>query len=182
MATEPTSPSIVVSLAPMGWADLPSVVAIDASASPHPWSEATFLAELTRDDRRYLVARTTRRNAPRAGSSPTFGSPVDPGEQTVELVGFVGVALFPEEAHVMTVAVAPAVQGRGIGARLIAEMLDVVARAGRDAVTLEVRASNGAARRLYGRAGFDEAGVRPAYYPDGEDAVIMWRRRGVEVS
>ncbi len=44
-------------------------------------------------------------------------------------------------------------------------------------MTLEVRSSNAAARALYGRFGFDEAGVRKDYYRDmGEDAVIMWAR------
>ncbi|MYD29817.1 MAG: ribosomal-protein-alanine N-acetyltransferase, partial [Dehalococcoidia bacterium] len=44
---------------------------------------------------------------------------------------------------------------------------------GAEAVTLEVRVSNGAARALYGGCGFEEVGERLRYYADGEDAVIM---------
>ena len=40
--------------------------------------------------------------------------------------------------------------------------------------TLEVRASNGAAIRLYERFGFRPVAMMKSYYPDnGEDAVVM---------
>ena len=165
-----TAPQLAaVGLVPMGRADLPQVLAIEVAVASRPWSQATFLVELNRADRRYLVARPV----PVGSEAPGVEAGV---------VGFAGVALYPDEAHVMTIAVDPAVQGQGIGARLVAGMLDEVARAGLTAATLEVRAGNVAARRLYRRAGFEDAGVRSAYYPDGEDAVIMWRRPGVEVS
>ncbi|MXY71468.1 MAG: ribosomal-protein-alanine acetyltransferase, partial [Dehalococcoidia bacterium] len=44
---------------------------------------------------------------------------------------------------------------------------------GAAAVTLEVRASNEAARALYRGCGFEEVGERRRYYADGADAVIM---------
>ena len=46
-----------------------------------------------------------------------------------------------------------------------------------DAETLEVRVSNAPAIGLYKKFGFAEAGVRPKYYENGEDALIMWRKR-----
>jgi ribosomal-protein-alanine acetyltransferase len=183
-------PLAVVSLAPMARADLPQVLAIEARTTSRPWLLSGFLTELARADRRYLVARSVSSGSgaatgvgdPGGGSAGAGWATGDGEEAAVGVVGFAGVALFPDEAHVMTVAVDPASQGRGIGARLVAGMLEEVARAGLDAVTLEVREGNLVARRLYRRAGFGEAGVRPGYYPDGEGAVIMWRRRGVEVS
>jgi [ribosomal protein S18]-alanine N-acetyltransferase len=175
-----TRPVATVCLAPMGRADLPRVLAIEAETSSRPWSDAAFRAELACGDRRYLVARSV---------SPGLGHAAGGGGATVggaglegEVLGFAGVALFPDEAHVMTLAVDPESQGQGIGARLVAGMLAQVASAGLEAVTLEVGERNLAARRLYRRAGFEDAGVRPRYYPDGEGAVIMWSRRGVEVS
>jgi len=195
-----TAPQLAgVGLTPMGRADLPQVLAIEVAVASRPWSQATFLVELNRADRRYLVARPlpvgsedpgvadpgvqTVAGGGAAGGGAAGGGAAggDPGPEA-DVVGFAGVALYPDEAHVMTIAVDPAVQGRGIGARLVAGMLDEVARAGLAAATLEVRAGNVAARRLYRRAGFEDAGVRSAYYPDGEDAVIMWRRPGAEVS
>lgn len=179
----------VVSLATMRRADLPQVLAIEVETSSRPWLLSTFLTELARADRHYLVARSVSPGSDDGSDGDARGGTASGGGATGDdagggggVVGFAGVALFPDEAHVMTVAVDQSSQGRGIGSRLVAGMLDEVARAGLDAVTLEVRAGNVAARRLYRRAGFGEAGVRPAYYPDGEGAVIMWRRHGVEVS
>lgn len=173
-----------VGLAPMGRADLPRVLAIEVAVASRPWSQATFLVELNRADRRYLVARPVPGGSADPDGEAAAGGGAAGGEpgREADVVGFAGVALYPDEAHVMTIAVDPAVQGRGIGARLVNGMLAEVARAGLTAATLEVRAGNVAARRLYRRAGFEDAGVRSAYYPDGEDAVIMWRRPGVEVS
>jgi [ribosomal protein S18]-alanine N-acetyltransferase len=177
-----TPPAVAVVLAPMRRADLPRVLEIEVAVSSRPWTDAAFLMELNREDRRYLVARSIPGAA--GGTGGAVGGIEDGAAGATadgEVVGFGGVALFPEEAHVMTLAVDRRAQGRGVGAQVVAGMLDEVARAGRRAVTLEVRASNGPARRLYRRAGFEDSGVRPAYYPDGEDAVIMWRH-DVEVS
>jgi [ribosomal protein S18]-alanine N-acetyltransferase len=191
-----TRPVATVCLAPMGRADLPRVLAIEAETSSRPWSDAAFRAELAREDRRYLVARSVSPALGHAAGGGDGGGGTSGGGHAAggggataggaglggEVLGFAGVALFPDEAHVMTLAVDPESQGRGIGARLVAGMLAQVASAGLEAVTLEVGERNLAARRLYRRAGFEDAGVRPRYYPDGEGAVIMWSRRGVEVS
>ena len=92
------------------------------------------------------------------------------------MVGFGGVALLAGDAHVMTVAVAPDAQRGGVGTAVVHGLLAEAVAAGMTAATLEVRRSNRSARRLYRRVGFREDGVRPRYYPDGEDAVIMWLR------
>ncbi len=95
-----------------------------------------------------------------------------------------GVAIMAVEAgdgHLLDLAVVADHRRRGIGRALV----DALRRLAHDelgvtAMTLEVRRSNAAARELYGRLGFTEAGERPDYYPDGgpdggrEPAVIMW--------
>ncbi len=80
-----------------------------------------------------------------------------------------------DEAELLTLAVLPAVQGRGIGGGLLAVALAEAARRGAAAVLLEVAPGNDAARTLYGRAGFGEVGLRRDYYPDGGDALVMRR-------
>jgi [ribosomal protein S18]-alanine N-acetyltransferase len=110
--------------------------------------------ELGRGDRHYLVARD---------------------QVDGEVVGYAGVAVLAGDAHVMGLAVGPTAQRCGVGGRLLETMLAVVFRSGVSAVTLEVRPTNTSALRLYRRAGFAAEGRRPAYYPDGEDAIIMWR-------
>ena len=77
----------------------------------------------------------------------------------------------------MTVAVVPAHRGRGLGDLLLEELLRLAADGGAEAVMLEVRADNVAARRLYERHGFEEVSVRRRYYrrPGARDvdAVVM---------
>lgn len=132
-------------------AHLDRVVAIEAATTERPWSERGFRDELARPDRIYLVALADG-----------------------EVVGFGGIALQAGDAHVMKLAVDAAARGRGHGRRLVRGLLDAAVSRDVDGVTLEVRAGNDVATRLYRRAGFAVAGVRTGYYPDGEDAVIMW--------
>lgn len=139
-------------IVPMAPHHLDVVVAIESATQPRPWSRAMFAEEFGRDDRHYLVALDA----------------VD------VVVGFAGVAMFAGEAHVMTVHVIDAVRGRGIGTRLVAGLLAHARDIGCQAATLEVGAANGPAQRLYGRLGFVERGRRLGYYPNGDDAVIMW--------
>jgi ribosomal-protein-alanine N-acetyltransferase len=92
-----------------------------------------------------------------------------------QVVGYGGLMVHAEEAHITTIAVQPSHQHRGIGARL---MLDLVsearARAART-IALEVRMANWPAQRLYAWFGFRPVGVRKNYYAEtGEDALIMW--------
>lgn len=133
--------------------DLRAVTAIEADRNRDPWSRTLFAGELDRpgDDRHWLVAS--------AG---------------VTVVGFGGVMYAAGEAHMLNLAVAGAWSGRGIGRRLCEALLAEAAHRAATGFTLEVRASNTAAQALYASLGFDSAGVRPGYYPDGEDAVIMW--------
>lgn len=139
-------------LAPMRPDDVPAVAALEAAARTRPWSLATIAEEVERADRRYVVAR-------------------DPDGR---LLGYAGVTVGAGEAHVLTVVVAPDVRRRGLGRRLVLEVLGEARAAGAAAATLEVRASNHAARALYDELGFASAGLRPGYYPDGEDADIRW--------
>ena len=93
-----------------------------------------------------------------------------------ELLGWAGVRVVGDEADIMTVGVIPAARRHGVGARLVAELLDLARGRGATLAYLEVRFDNAAARRLYGREGFDEVGIRRGYYDGGRvDAVVMQR-------
>jgi [ribosomal protein S18]-alanine N-acetyltransferase len=140
------------SVAPMTEDDLGGVRAVEATAFDDAWSAATWRGELARDDRRWRVLRLD-----------------------AETVGFAGLWVAVDAAHVMRLAVAPVWRGQGLGGTLLDDLLEQAARAGREALTLEVRASNAAAISLYRRRGFVSHGTRPGYYADGEDAVVLWR-------
>lgn len=138
---------------PLAFADLPQVIGIERRAFTTPWSLAMFVLELSKPSGLCLAA-------------------VEPGDATLR--GYLVCSRFDTVWHLMNVAVDPDHRRRGIGLALLGEM---IGRAGVDAeYTLEARASNAGAIRLYERFGFRAAGRRPRYYRDnGEDAVIMWR-------
>jgi ribosomal-protein-alanine N-acetyltransferase len=145
-------PPVRLVVEPMRLDDVPAVQAIEQASFTTPWPANAYRTELeTNRLATYLVARA--------------------GE---EVVGYAGVWLMVDEAHVTTFAVHPAWRRRGIGERLLLALLDrALARHAREA-TLEVRLSNLAARRLYEKFGFKPVGVRPRYYSDDdEDALIM---------
>jgi ribosomal-protein-alanine N-acetyltransferase len=92
-----------------------------------------------------------------------------------ELVGYAGLMMTLDEAHITTIAVEPRHHRSKIGTRLLLVLVrDAIAR-GASAITLEVRMSNRGAQDLYRRFGFASVGVRKNYYQEvNEDALVMW--------
>jgi [ribosomal protein S18]-alanine N-acetyltransferase len=87
--------------------------------------------------------------------------------------GVIVARVAADEAEVLTLAVAPAVRGGGIGAALLSEAMTMAAAMGARAVFLEVSVANIAAQRVYTRAGFVQAGLRRHYYSDNTDALVL---------
>jgi [ribosomal protein S18]-alanine N-acetyltransferase len=143
-----------VRLRPMVAGDLDAVVRLERAAGGLSWTREMFARELEdQGSRVWLVAESDERR----------------------VVGYVGVILVVDAAHVVNVAVEPPARRAGLATRLMAAVLDEARRRGAAAATLEVRASNTGARELYRRLGFVPVGARPRYYGDtGEDAIIMW--------
>ena len=145
-------PPLRILVEPMTVDDLRAVHAIERASFSVPWPDDAYRNEiLTNRLASYVVAR--------AGD---------------EIVGFGGLWVMVDEAHITTFAVDPRWRRRGIGEWLLLGLLDrAVERRAREA-TLEVRLSNMPARRLYEKYGFRPVGIRPRYYSDnGEDALIM---------
>jgi [ribosomal protein S18]-alanine N-acetyltransferase len=132
--------------------DLPAVQAIERASFTTPWPPHAYRQELeTNRLAHYLAA--------------TIGATV---------VGYGGIWLMVDEAHITTFAIHPSWRRRRIGERLLLALLDLALDARAREATLEVRISNLAARRLYEKYGFRPVGIRPRYYSDnGEDALIM---------
>lgn len=92
------------------------------------------------------------------------------------VAGFCAFWLIVDEIHINNVALRPAFRARGLGTALLTHVLAEARRLGASRATLEVRASNVGAQRLYARLGFAQTGVRRRYYTNPvEDAVILWR-------
>jgi len=95
-----------------------------------------------------------------------------------KLVGFILSRTAPDEAEILSVAIAPGWKGRGLSRQLLDLHLRRLAGAGVRSVYLEVGESNEPARRLYRQAGFREVGRRQGYYEDGATALILRRDLG----
>ena len=137
--------------------DVAAVMAIERRSFSAGWPATAFERELAQNKMaRYLVLEGQGKGA------------VD------GIVGFAGVWLMVDEAHVVTVAVVPEQRGKGYGRLLVHGLIGVASEHGMQVATLECRISNSIARALYGSYGFYEVGLRKRYYSDNqEDAVIM---------
>ena len=90
------------------------------------------------------------------------------------LLGFVGIWLMVDEAHIVTIASRPERRREGIGERLLIAAIELARDLDQVVVTLEVRASNVEAQAMYEKYGFARVGLRKRYYTDNnEDAVLM---------
>jgi [ribosomal protein S18]-alanine N-acetyltransferase len=142
-----------VGIVPMRRRHLRSVLRIESSVYPRPWSLGLFNSELSlRGSRSYRVAKV--------------GSAV---------VGYAGLMHVAGEAHVTTLAVDPQFHRCQVGSRLLLALARTAQSWGCRSMTLEVRMGNTPAQDLYRRFGFAPAGVRKGYYAEtGEDALVMW--------
>ncbi len=140
-----------VSLRPMKPSDVPAVANIESDVFESPWSIGVLKEELGAPRRTYVVAE----------------------DKSGDLVGYAGVMIVEDDAHVTTIAVVPQMRGRGIATRLMVSLINAVLAAGARHLTLEVRESNAQAQRLYERFGMTTVGRRKNYYLN-EDAVVMW--------
>ncbi|HET9851342.1 MAG TPA: ribosomal protein S18-alanine N-acetyltransferase [Candidatus Limnocylindrales bacterium] len=145
-------PPVALRIEPMTLDDLPAVHAIERASFAVPWPDDAYRNEIrTNRLASYVVARLGDR-----------------------VVGFAGLWVMVDEAHVTTFAVEPLWRRRGVGERLLLALLDLAVRRQAREATLEVRLSNIPARKLYEKYGFRPVGIRPRYYSDnGEDALIM---------
>ena len=181
--------------------DIPAVMKVERESFTMPWPGNAYRREL-KENRlaRYIVARRT--GPPLAGdltpssesdTAPAtrpanwgerlrrfIGSTLEDGRDQQELlsrrvVGYAGLWLMVDEAHITAIAVAPPYRGFGIGELMMLSMADIAREIGAQYLTLEVRVSNTIAQNLYRKYGFKDTGVRRRYYSDNnEDALIMW--------
>ncbi len=144
----------------MGYADCHRVGRIEREAYEFPWSLQNFASSIRAGHDAWLFSL-----------GPT------PGEAAVDPCGYALLMWAPDEVHLLNITVAPALQGRGVGAAMLHWLLDDAARRGAGRMLLEVRPSNAIAISLYESRGFTRIGMRRGYYPAAagqrEDAIVM---------
>ena len=136
-------------------ADIDAIVALEQESFTNPWSRDTLVWELGHSDvTRVYVVRDEEDRA----------------------IAFCLAWVIFDELHINTLAVTPGWRQRGVATFLLQAVMAEAAQEGARRATLEVRASNAAALRLYARLGFTVSATRPGYYTNPpEDALILWR-------
>lgn len=190
---------------PMQLADIPAVMAVEKQSFTMPWPANAYKREIKENRlAHYIVARRTFPVAAKDGIveqdgvetsilpasqsgfqgllkrllgtlSRSTDLPPEEDERSKRVVGYAGLWLMVDEAHITTIAVAPEYRGFGVGELLLLGLIDISRQINARYLTLEVRASNTLAQNLYRKYLFKETGVRQRYYSDNnEDALIMW--------
>ena len=131
--------------------DLDQVMEIEKDLMSPPWTREGFFTLLIKDENMFFVV-----------------------EEKGRILGYCSMQTVLDEGDILNVVVARDRQKEGIGYFLVDSMLMMAAARGIHIVHLEVRESNGSARRLYQRLGFKEDGLRKNYYTEPvENAVLM---------
>jgi len=170
--------------------DIAQITVIDKEAFPTMWPPVNFQHELQNRLAHYIVACDGTKE-PDIVQPPAIKlvpvrsflgvkwpfnprRPEPPSEPVEYILGFVGLWLMVDEAHIINIAVRECHRGNGIGELLLISSIDLASQLKARVVTLEVRASNTVAQNLYSKYGFEKVGVRKGYYTDNrEDAFIM---------
>ena len=135
--------------------DLEGVLEVEAESFTNPWTREMYAWEL--QNRSVCHIFVVRR-------------------RDCRVAGFCAFWLVFDEIHINNIALRPGFRAQGMGSALLERVLSEGRGLGARRATLEVRASNTAARRLYERLGFYVAGVRRDYYTSPvEDALVLWR-------
>ncbi len=186
---------------PMALEDIDEIVEIEREAFSLTWPANAHRREL-RENRlaRYVVVRNEPDPGPPPGCTPAgrsddeggFGRLLDrilhrstgngaaradgrSSRPRAPILGYAGLWLMADEAHVTTIATRADQRGKGLGELLLVALFRIAETAGAAQLTLEVRVSNTVAQALYHKYGFTVHGTRRRYYSDnGEDALIMW--------
>jgi ribosomal-protein-alanine N-acetyltransferase len=187
-ATDDREEELAYLIRPMEKGDLGQVNEIDREAFPSQWPPPNYRHELQNRMAHYLVAIDDTRNTTEKAKKPSrlaaWLAPWRKAARTREetpspkirqyIIGFSGIWLMADEAHITNIAVAVEYRRRGIGELLLIATVDMARELKAVTMTLEVRISNIPAQNLYGKYGFIKTGVRRGYYLDNkEDAVIM---------
>lgn len=136
----------------MRMTDLSTVLKIESQVYNYPWSEGIF------------------KDCFKAQYSCWVCEDID------DVLGYCIISLAAGEAHIMNICVDPALQKQGVGRKMVEHMIDVAENKNASSIFLEVRPSNKNAISLYESLGFNEIGIRKAYYPGEngrEDALML---------
>ncbi|MDE0582000.1 ribosomal protein S18-alanine N-acetyltransferase [Planococcus sp. A6] len=133
--------------------DVNEVYEIEKQSFTLAWTKEAFEQEMLKNEFAYYVLAETQEG----------------------VVGYCGMWLVMDEAHITNIAISPKERGKKFGEALMKEAIETAKAQGAKLMTLEARVSNVAALNLYRKLGFQNGGIRKGYYTDNqEDAIVMW--------
>lgn len=135
----------------MKFVHVDTVAEIENAVYPTPWTKSAFINEVLDNGFAHYYVALSGKN----------------------VIGYAGMWIILDEAHVTTLAVCLEEQCKGVGTMLLETLIEAAACMGAQRMTLEVRLSNAIAQELYKKYGFIKRGTRRNYYSD-EDALVMW--------
>ena len=175
--------------------DIDAVLSIDREAFPTEWPPPNLKRELDNRLAHYIVACHAEEVVAPAEEAAVpakkglagvlshlrrrfFPAPEPLNERRASgperIIGFAGIWVMADEAHVTTIATRADDRRQGVGELLLLSIVHIAATLRATIVTLEVRVSNSSAQALYTKYGFRQVGLRRGYYTDNrEDAMIM---------
>lgn len=129
---------------------LDGIIEIENDCFSPPWTRDAYKSEINRDVSEYVIL-----------------------EQDGIVVGYGGFRQAFDGADITNIAVRKEFRNMGLGKLIMRELTERAKKRNVRSLTLEVRVGNMGARALYEKSGFVSLGVRPGFYQDGEDALIM---------
>lgn len=117
------------------------------------WNYNVFKNELENENSKYIVAKANN-----------------------EIVGFAGIWIAIDEAHITNIVTKKSFRQNGIGTKLLENLIELSKSLNLNSITLEVKESNLSAGMLYEKAGFEVVGIRKKYYNNLENAIIMTKK------
>ncbi|WP_042454591.1 ribosomal protein S18-alanine N-acetyltransferase [Neobacillus dielmonensis] len=133
--------------------DIDQVLEIEHASFTLPWSREAFYNELHNNKFAVYIVL----------------------EHGDKVIGYCGVWIVLDEAHITNVAILPEYRGRKLGEAMMRKLMTTAREMGAKSMTLEARVTNYVAQSLYRKMGFQNGGIRKNYYSDNqEDALVMW--------
>ena len=129
---------------------IPDILEVEKMSFSHPWTEKMFEEEISG---KFSVYRVVIKDG--------------------KAIAYMGMWVLADEGHITNIAVSKNYRRQGVASLLLKDFINLAKERNLAFMTLEVRASNEAARALYSSFGFCEVGRRKKYYENTEDAILM---------
>lgn len=137
----------------MNLLDLEKISPILESEFDNFWNENVFKQELENSNSKYIVVL-----------------------ENDEILGFAGIWICIDEAHITNIVVKKSYRNNKIGSKLLEELINLANNLNLNSITLEVRSDNLPAIKIYKKYNFENLGIRKKYYENTYDAIIMTRK------